>query len=88
MSRFGLDRDPLPWLLNSSNLAIRLRAAHELDDRPIDRSPVLDLPAVKRVLRKQQADGPWRLTYLKNVGKDVDLWVHFGLCRARKRYSF
>lgn len=72
MSRFGLDHDPLPWLLSSRNLAVRLRTAHELDDRPADYMPILDLPAVKRILRKQQADGLWRYP-----GRRADEWMNY-----------
>jgi hypothetical protein len=52
---------------------------------PADHPPVAR--AVEWFRSRQREDGSWRLTYLKNVGKDVDLWVHFGLCRALKRYS-
>jgi hypothetical protein len=72
MSRFGLDHDPLPWLLSSRNLAVRLRAARELEDRPVDRSPILDMPAVKRILRKQQTDGSWRYP-----GRRADEWMNY-----------
>jgi len=52
---------------------------------PADHPPVAR--AVEWFRSRQREDGSWRLTYLKNVGKDVDLWVHFGLYRALKRYS-
>jgi hypothetical protein len=48
-------------------------------------------PQVARAIEwfrsRQREDGTWRLCYLKNVRKDVDLWVHFALCRVLKRYS-
>jgi hypothetical protein len=49
-----------------------------------------DHPQVARAIEwfrsRQREDGSWRLTYLKNIGKDVDQWVHFAICRSLKRY--
>ncbi|MDW5563954.1 MAG: prenyltransferase/squalene oxidase repeat-containing protein [Methanomassiliicoccus sp.] len=72
MSRFGLMYDPLPWLLRSSNLAVRLRAAHELDGQPADYRSILEMPAVKRILRQQQGDGSWRYP-----GRRADEWMNY-----------
>lgn len=72
MSRFGLRYDPLPWLLNSDNLAIRLRAAHELGDQPADYHPIFEMPAVRRILRQQQGDGSWRYP-----GRRSSEWMNY-----------
>lgn len=52
--------DPLPVLLGSTNQAVRMRAAGELNGQQVDYRAMGDLPVVRRILRKQQADGSWR----------------------------
>jgi hypothetical protein len=34
----------------------------------------------------QREDGTWRLKYLRDGDKDVDLWVHLAICRMLKRF--
>lgn len=60
MSRYGLPYDPLPPLLSSSDMAVRLRAARELDGQNVDLAALRDLPAVRKRVARQQKDGSWR----------------------------
>lgn len=60
MSRYGLPYDPLPPLLSSSDMAVRLRAARELDGQNVDLAALRDLPAVRKKVARQQKDGSWR----------------------------
>lgn len=50
----------MPPLISSPDLAIRLRASRELEDRPSDYAPLKDHPIVRRALERQLSDGSWR----------------------------
>jgi hypothetical protein len=60
MPFLGLKFDPIPILLGSTNQAVRMRAAGDLQDQPADYRALGDLPVVRWILSKQQADGSWR----------------------------
>ena len=60
MTRYGFRFDPIPPLLSSPDITIRLRAAHELEGREVDLTPILAQSSVKKILSKQLPDGSWR----------------------------
>jgi hypothetical protein len=82
MSCFGLDHDPLPWLLNSRNAAVRLRAARELKGEDIDPRSAYDLPTVVRIVRKQQADGSWRYP-----ARRADEWMNYEYLETYRQFG-
>ena len=82
MSRFGLRYDPLPWLSSSRNLAVRLRTARELDDRRVDLAPILEMPQVRGILRKQQDNGSWRYP-----GRRADEWMDYEYLETYRQFG-
>jgi hypothetical protein len=60
MTWYGFRFDPIPPLLSSPDITIRLRAARELEGRDVDLTPILTQSSVKRILSKQLPDGSWR----------------------------
>jgi hypothetical protein len=82
--------DPLPALLNSSNKAIVYFTRRDLLNEqvePID--SVWELPEPQKILRKQQADGSWKLEAEK-AGKPKDLverqWLGLAVGRILQTY--
>jgi hypothetical protein len=68
-----LQYDPIKPLLDSKDDAVEYFTRRDLLDEavgPIER--VWELPAVKKILRKQQADGSWRPASKKFAGSGVD----------------
>lgn len=65
--------DPVPILLSSGNEAIKYFTLHDLCDRRVESVEILwVLPAVKKIIKKQQNDSSWKYPHGTKAVDQVD----------------
>ena len=61
--RESLRAEPIPWLLEPENLAVRYSTLRDLLDRPANHPDVLQAQAADYLLSRQLPDGSWPLDH-------------------------